>query len=162
MAEIQEVPTVEYEERIVDIARVAKVHKGGRSFSFRVVAVVGDRNGRVGVGIGKARAVPEAMRKATERARRNMKKIALLGTTIPHPVEVKFGATRLILRPASPGTGVIAAGGVRAVLEAAGIRGRADQDPGEHQPGQRGLRCDERAGDAPLPGGGGPNPRKAG
>lgn len=122
MAEIQEVPTVEYEERIVDIARVAKVHKGGRSFSFRVVAVVGDRNGRVGVGIGKARAVPEAMRKATERARRNMKEIPLIGTTIPHPVEIKFGATRLILRPASPGTGVIAAGGVRAVLEAAGIR----------------------------------------
>ncbi len=122
MAEIQEVPTVEYEERIVDIARVAKVHKGGRSFSFRVVAVVGDRNGRVGVGIGKARAVPEAMRKATERARRNMKKVALLGTTIPHPVMVKLGATRLILKPASPGTGVIAAGGVRAVLEAAGIR----------------------------------------
>ncbi|MCS7251447.1 MAG: 30S ribosomal protein S5 [Anaerolineae bacterium] len=122
MIETREVPVTEYEERIVDIARVAKVHKGGRSFAFRVVAVVGDRNGRVGVGIGKARAVPEAMRKATERARRNMKKIALLGTTIPHPVTVKFGATRLILRPASPGTGVIAAGGVRAVLEAAGIR----------------------------------------
>lgn len=111
----------EYDERVIEIARVAKVVQGGRRFSFRVTMVAGDNRGRVGVGVGKANAVPEAMRKASERARRSMRKIALLGSTIPHEVIGKVSGAQVLLKPASPGTGVIAAGGVRAVLEAAGI-----------------------------------------
>ena len=115
-------PREELDERVVSIARVAKVIKGGRRFAFRVVVVAGDNRGNVGVGIGKSRGVPEAIRKATERARRAMHPVTLSGTTIPHEVMVKYGGTRLMLKPASPGTGVIAGGGVRAVLEAAGVR----------------------------------------
>jgi small subunit ribosomal protein S5 len=115
-------PREELDERVVSIARVAKVIKGGRRFAFRVVVVVGDNRGNVGVGIGKSRGVPEAIRKATERARRAMRPVTLSGTTIPHEITVKYGGTRLLLKPASPGTGVIAGGGVRAVLEAAGVR----------------------------------------
>jgi small subunit ribosomal protein S5 len=112
----------ELDERVVDIKRVAKVIKGGRRFAFRTVVIVGDNKGRVGIGIGKARGVPDSIRKGSERARRSMKKIAMSGTTIPHPVVAKFGGAKVLLRPASPGTGVIAGGSVRAVLEAAGIR----------------------------------------
>lgn len=110
------------DERVIEIARVAKVVKGGRRFQFRVTVVVGDGQGMVGMGVGKANAVPDAMRKASERARRNMRKINLLGTTIPHEVVGKVGGSKVLLKPASRGTGVIAAGGVRAVLEAAGVR----------------------------------------
>ncbi len=112
----------ELDERVVDISRVAKVIRGGRRFAFRTVVVVGDNKGRVGVGVGKSRAVPDAIRKGTERARKNMKPVHLSGTTIPHEMVAEHGGAEVFLKPASPGTGVIAAGGVRAVLEAAGVR----------------------------------------
>lgn len=110
------------DERVVHIARTAKVLKGGRRFAFRAVVVVGDNHGQVGFAVGKAREVPDAVRKASERARRAMRPIPMVGTTIPHAVLGDASAARVLLRPASPGTGVIAGGGVRAVLEAAGIR----------------------------------------
>ncbi len=112
----------ELDERVVDITRVANVVKGGRTFHFRVVAIVGDHNGQIGLGVGKARTVPDAIGKAAERARRDMHAIATAGSTIPHEVTGVCGGSRIFLRPAAPGTGVIAGGGVRAVLQAAGVR----------------------------------------
>jgi small subunit ribosomal protein S5 len=119
-------PTVQapdaFEERVIEIARVAKVVKGGRRFRFRVTMVVGDKKGMIGVGTGKANSVPDAMRKASERGRRTLQSVNLAGTTIPHEALGAVGGARVYLKPASAGTGVIAAGGVRAVLEVAGVR----------------------------------------
>lgn len=112
----------EFDERIVDIARTAKVLKGGRRFAFRVVVVVGDNGGRVGCAVGKANEVPEAIRKGLERAKRNMIRVPMVGQTIPHEVHSRHSAAIVMLRPAAPGTGVIAGRGARAVLEAAGVR----------------------------------------
>jgi len=121
MTDFSTVEDIEIDERVIEIARVAKVVKGGRRFSFRVTVVAGDHRGSVGVGVGKANSVPDAMRKASERSRKNMRKVALFDTTIPHEVIGKVAGARVLLKPASRGTGVIAGGGVRAVVEAAGV-----------------------------------------
>lgn len=112
----------EYVEKLVRLNRIAKVVKGGRRFSFSAVSVVGDRNGQVGYGFGKANYVSDAIRKSLERAKRNMVRIPMRRTTIPHPVVGKYKGAQVLLKPASPGTGIIAGGPVRAVMEAAGIK----------------------------------------
>lgn len=130
----REVEEREFDEEVVKIYRCATVVKGGRRFSFSALVVVGDRNGRVGVGYGKAPEVPSAVEKGRKIATREMKQIKRLGTTIPHRVNAKYGASRVVMVPASPGTGVIAGASVRPVLELAGIHDVLTKSYGSNSP----------------------------
>jgi small subunit ribosomal protein S5 len=114
--------TLNLEERVIQTNKVQKTHKGGRTMSWSILVVVGDKNGYVGAGIGKARAIPDAIRKAVEAAKKNLVHVPMVGTTIPHDVLLRQGGAEVMLKPASPGTGVVAGGSMRAILEEAGVK----------------------------------------
>ncbi|ADA67411.1 ribosomal protein S5 [Thermotoga petrophila RKU-10] len=131
---IKEIQYEEFEEKIIEIRRTSKVTKGGKNLSFRVVAIVGNKNGKVGLGIGKAREVPEAIRKAISAAKRNIIEVPVINGTIPHEIIGRQDASKVLLRPAAPGTGIIAGGTVRAVVELAGIQNILTKSLGSTNP----------------------------